>query len=529
MIENLKLLLGQFPEWLILSILGGCFMLLGLLLSKKIWGGNVRRLKAALDDSAYLAGQWATLGIAQSQLVEKLGRKISDGVGGFGERENQLKTVIRDREIVIARLEKQIAQIEESKSALTIREMEALQLQVQELQKRDVRIQTLEARLQTVDAQNVQNIEEHKKQVRLLLDRIAALEETGGGRSDEVIQENNRQLTELLKLRCRELESLRDEFFAKERALSKLRDQNAILKKGVDEVMAQWTRKKGDVSEMGKLKAQLAETSDELTKVRGDFERQSESNGNQLNDSDQSSAQIDMLLELIDSRDRRVEELEAQMRAGSKGNQIQNLSETIADLQKKVADLVKSQQVAEELKALANQNRNELEAKDLQISILKSKIGAGNHSDLSLDQLPSFGLRDSVANPRMVSESKGIGRHHSNNGGGPRTMVYFGENSCVVGEDDARLIRGIAQKVREGGSHVSVFGFTENEGDAESKLALSNLRAEAVKEMFEEAGVDPSLIVVRGKGEDEGLSFSGAAWKARRVEITILSPAETAN
>ena len=54
-------------------------------------------------------------------------------------------------------------------------------------------------------------------------------------------------------------------------------------------------------------------------------------------------------------------------------------------------------------------------------------------------------------------------------------------------------------------------------------------RAEAVRERFEEEGVDESLVIVKGKGEDPEFSDSGESWKARRVEIVVLPVAEIIN
>lgn len=548
---KLDSLMNQIPPGVILSTVAVIFLSLGLALARKLWGKNSSRLKAALDDSAYLAGQWATLGISQSQLVEKLGKKVSEGAGESGKKELALRAELKEREKALERLEQQIKKMEESRSVLSEREVEALQLQVEEIQKRDSRIQTLENRIQHLDQQNAQNVAEHKKQVQVLLDRISAMEESGAVSPDADIQENNKQLTGLLKQRCSELEQLRDEFHNKEKALTKLREQNAVLKKGVDDLVARWSRKKGEVAELGELKARLAQTTEELSKVKRDFEMreveidllQKESklpsdipadlaaakfeNDEVKEELSRTSAQVDMLLDVIESRDRKVEELEAQLSSGSKNQQIQALSQTIADLQQKVnqsnEELAKTREETRSLKDQLEQHKNDLDARDIELTILRSKTEDG---DLDFD---IASLDGSTKDNRVITEAKGLGRTPTKFSSGGKSMIYFGENSAFIKSESLELIKEIAREVRDTGCQISVLGYAEKEGSESFNETLSKRRAEAVKDRFEEEGVDSSNLIVKGKGEDPEMSGTPDSWKARRVEIVVLPVAEIVN
>ena len=521
---------NQAPLWSLILAASIACAVAGFLLAARIWGSNRKRLKTALDDSSYLAGQWATLGISQSQFVEKLSHKLADRSTQLREREISLNAVIREREETIAELQDRLENMEDSRTGLSEREVEALQMQVTEIQKRDSRIRTLEARLQFLDSQNEQNVQDHQKQVRVLLQRIAALEENSGGQVESEISENNRQLTELLEHRCRELEELRDEFYAKEEDLTGLREQNATLKKSVDDLVASWAKKKNQDGDADALRDQLAETRTELAQLRKDYEKQEvelkvlreeapegesgiatelvalksdlEDSREELN---RSSAQIDVLLNVIENRDLLVEELERQLSSDSKQSQVQALSQTIADLQSKLT------RTEDEL------SRQKQEATDLREQLASSSSASS-----------SRGTPVSVGSDEQgrITERKASGKRWRE---GEKSIIYFGENSAYIKTDSSRLIKEIARDVIDLGCQLSVLGFAENEGTEDFNETISTRRAEAVRERFEAEGVDASLVMVKGNGQDPKYSNSKESWKARRVEIVVLPVAEIIN
>lgn len=75
-----------------------------------------------------------------------------------------------------------------------------------------------------------------------------------------------------------------------------------------------------------------------------------------------------------------------------------------------------------------------------------------------------------------------------------------------------------------GASRVLIEGHTDNRGSANLNQALSQQRAEAVREALIEEGVDPSRLSAQGRGKDQPVADNGTAEgraRNRRVEIVI--------
>ena len=270
--EKFNHFLEVVPLWGLLGLSALTFLILGFLIARKFWGENKKRLKRALEDNAYLAAQWAELGASQSELVEKLEQRIIEERSQWAEKTKAWQDMIHARQEEVDVLSREIRRIEENAgSTMTSREVDALQSQVIELQQRDERIGILENRLKEVNEQNVQLTLEHKEESKALLYRIEALKSKSV--SDPAIEENNQQLTELLRQRCEELEALRDEFFAKERDLNKFREQNRSLKASVDQLAEKFAARKKNDSELDSVKIELASALDELSSVREVYEK----------------------------------------------------------------------------------------------------------------------------------------------------------------------------------------------------------------------------------------------------------------
>ncbi len=266
-------LLETTPLWAFLVVSGTVFLIAGFFVARKIWGHNTKRLEKALDDGAYLASQWSSLGATQSRIVEKLDRRLREDRAEWATKARIWGETMQAREEEVNALRRQIEKMEKAGGTMSPRELEAYQVQVLEIQKRDTRIQTLETRLHQVNDQNAELILEHKKQTQALLDRIDMLQAKSGQAPDPAIEENNRQLTELLRKRCAELENLRDEFFSKEGDLLRLREQNRELKKSVEDLVEKWAAKKKTDTRVAKIKEQLAKALADLAFLREAYQR----------------------------------------------------------------------------------------------------------------------------------------------------------------------------------------------------------------------------------------------------------------
>lgn len=71
--------------------------------------------------------------------------------------------------------------------------------------------------------------------------------------------------------------------------------------------------------------------------------------------------------------------------------------------------------------------------------------------------------------------------------------------------------------------HVRIEGFTDASGDADSNMALSKQRAEAVRDALVAAGVDAKRISVVGRGEAQPVaSNADAAGRARNRRVVVI-------
>jgi outer membrane protein OmpA-like peptidoglycan-associated protein len=71
---------------------------------------------------------------------------------------------------------------------------------------------------------------------------------------------------------------------------------------------------------------------------------------------------------------------------------------------------------------------------------------------------------------------------------------------------------------------VTVQGFTDNTGSAQTNLQLSQRRAEAVRDYLVGEGIEPSRVVARGMGEDYPLASNATPagrQQNRRVEVLV--------
>jgi outer membrane protein OmpA-like peptidoglycan-associated protein len=75
------------------------------------------------------------------------------------------------------------------------------------------------------------------------------------------------------------------------------------------------------------------------------------------------------------------------------------------------------------------------------------------------------------------------------------------------------------------GHVLEIAGYTDNTGDAALNLALSQKRAEAVREAFIKYGAAPDMLVAKGYGEADPIASNSTAegrLKNRRIEYHVL-------
>lgn len=94
-------------------------------------------------------------------------------------------------------------------------------------------------------------------------------------------------------------------------------------------------------------------------------------------------------------------------------------------------------------------------------------------------------------------------------------------------EARANLGRVIEFVQASGSARVLIEGHTDNRGGANLNQALSQRRAEAVRDVLIEEGVDPARLTAIGRGADQPVADNGSAEgraRNRRVDIVVSAP-----
>ena len=102
--------------------------------------------------------------------------------------------------------------------------------------------------------------------------------------------------------------------------------------------------------------------------------------------------------------------------------------------------------------------------------------------------------------------------------------IHFKLNSDEVAQSSRETIRKFVGAVNHASSKITVEGYTDSTGSYEKNIALSQRRAEAVKKLMIQYGVDSSRIKAVGKGSLNPISTNdtevGRA-ENRRIEIVV--------
>ncbi len=104
-------------------------------------------------------------------------------------------------------------------------------------------------------------------------------------------------------------------------------------------------------------------------------------------------------------------------------------------------------------------------------------------------------------------------------------ILYFDPNSTRLTAESRRLLPEVIRAIRERNStDVSIVGHTDRTGSREYNYRLSLMRAQAVRQLIVDAGIDPSSLEITSHGEENPLipTPDGVAEpRNRRVEITV--------
>jgi OmpA-OmpF porin, OOP family len=107
------------------------------------------------------------------------------------------------------------------------------------------------------------------------------------------------------------------------------------------------------------------------------------------------------------------------------------------------------------------------------------------------------------------------------------SVVNFASSSAEVPESMAPFLKSAATDLKQlkAGHVLEIAGYTDNTGDAALNLALSQKRAEAVRQALINYGADPDMLVAKGYGEADPVASNDTAegrLKNRRIEYHVV-------
>ena len=107
------------------------------------------------------------------------------------------------------------------------------------------------------------------------------------------------------------------------------------------------------------------------------------------------------------------------------------------------------------------------------------------------------------------------------------SVVNFASDSADVPESMAPFLKTAAADLKQlkTGHVLEIAGYTDNTGDAALNLALSQKRAEAVREALIKYGADPDMLVAKGYGEADPVANNDTPegrLKNRRIEYHVV-------
>jgi OmpA-OmpF porin, OOP family len=167
------------------------------------------------------------------------------------------------------------------------------------------------------------------------------------------------------------------------------------------------------------------------------------------------------------------------------------------------------------------------DARDKIITALKSALGASVAVGALTDRTAAA---VAMANDRATTELASLG-----SGFGVKDLLFalndsvfnFASDSAEVPESMAPFLKTAAGGLKQlkAGHVLEIAGYTDNTGDAALNLALSQKRAEAVREALITYGADADMLVAKGYGEADPIANNDSAEgreRNRRIEYHVV-------
>jgi OmpA-OmpF porin, OOP family len=110
-----------------------------------------------------------------------------------------------------------------------------------------------------------------------------------------------------------------------------------------------------------------------------------------------------------------------------------------------------------------------------------------------------------------------------------QSIINFPSTGSEVPAAMTALLEKVATQMKQlaPGTVLEVAAYTDNSGDAAANVALSQQRADAVRNALIHAGVDPSMLVAKGYGSANPIASNDlleGRFRNRRIEYRVLKP-----
>lgn len=108
-----------------------------------------------------------------------------------------------------------------------------------------------------------------------------------------------------------------------------------------------------------------------------------------------------------------------------------------------------------------------------------------------------------------------------------RVIIRFPYNSTQKEQDASvdEYLNKLAERIKQSGEKVSLTGHTDNKGNPDYNLALSNRRAREIREVLIKKGVKADQLIVEGKGQTQPVDSNETEegrHNNRRVEVRLV-------
>jgi outer membrane protein OmpA-like peptidoglycan-associated protein/uncharacterized protein YidB (DUF937 family) len=108
-----------------------------------------------------------------------------------------------------------------------------------------------------------------------------------------------------------------------------------------------------------------------------------------------------------------------------------------------------------------------------------------------------------------------------------QSVINFPSGSSEVPAAATALLQNAAAQLKQltPGTVLEIAGYTDNTGDTAANVALSQQRADAVRNVLIHAGVDPSMLVAKGYGSANAIASNDlleGRFRNRRIEYHVL-------